>query len=151
MRKTGKPKPSFLWIVDDGGELDRWVAPHPLGKTLITTRSREYDGFGSVIDLEVLGDDEAMALLALCRAPVSDQERVAARAVAEDLGFLPLALDVAGAAPRTKRRVDVYLPELPREARGTRGEMPWSSPRSSSASFPPGHTASVRRNAPGQY
>jgi hypothetical protein len=48
---------TFLWIVDDVPQdmdietLKRWLAPHPLGKTLITTRSREYSSLGEPVPL----------------------------------------------------------------------------------------------------
>jgi tetratricopeptide (TPR) repeat protein len=137
---------TFLWIVDDlpsevlRGELDRWVAPHPLGKTLITTRSREYDGFGSVIDLEVLGDDEGVSLLTLGR-PVSEQERTAAHALAKDLGFLPLALDVAGAA--LKRSAGLMSYQSYREKLAHPGKDALEFAAQLVGQLPTGHTTSV--------
>jgi tetratricopeptide (TPR) repeat protein len=138
---------SFLWIVDDlpakisRGELDRWVAPHPLGKTLITTQSGEYDAFGSVIDLEALGGDEAVSLLALSHPPASEQERVAAHAVAKDLGFLPLALDVAGAALRRSAGLISY--EGYREKLANPGKDALEFAAQLVGQLPTGHRASV--------
>jgi tetratricopeptide (TPR) repeat protein len=138
---------NFLWIVDDlptevsRGELDRWVAPHPLGKTLITTRSREYDGLGSVIDLEVLRDDEAVSLLALCRPPLSEQERAAAHAVAKDLGFLPLALDVAGAALKRSAGLMSYQSYREKLANPSKDALEFAGHLA--GQLPTGHTASV--------
>jgi tetratricopeptide (TPR) repeat protein len=94
----------FLWIVDDiplGMDvetLERWLAPHPLGKTLITTRTKEYDFLGTLIPLGVLEEDEAWELLTSWRKPVGEEEEEAARQLIEDLGCHALALDVAGAA-----------------------------------------------------
>jgi tetratricopeptide (TPR) repeat protein len=94
----------FLWIVDDipsGMDvetLERWLAPHPLGKTLITTRTKEYDFLGTLIPLGVLEEDEAWELLTSWRKPVGEEEEEAARKLIEDLGCHALALDVAGAA-----------------------------------------------------
>ena len=57
----GKP---CLWVVDDvpngldGEALRRWFAPHPLARTLFTTRSREYGSLAKGIDLSVLTPDE---------------------------------------------------------------------------------------------
>ena len=99
--KRGKP---FLWVVDDlpsGMDemaVQRWLAPHPLGKTLITTRSQEYDSLGSQVRLDVLLPDEAYELLTLRREPKDAEEEVSAREIAEDLGYHSLAVDVAGAA-----------------------------------------------------
>ncbi|KAF5427967.1 MAG: Tetratricopeptide (TPR) repeat [Candidatus Methanomarinus sp.] len=94
----------FLWIVDDipsGMDvetLERWLAPHPLGKTLITTRTKEYDFLGTLIPLGVLEEDEAWELLTSWRKPEGEEEKEAARQLIEDLGCHALALDVAGAA-----------------------------------------------------
>jgi len=82
----------------DVESLGRWLAPHPLGKTLITTRTREYDSLGHLIQLGVLEEDEAWELLSLWRKTVGDEEEDAARQLIEDLGCHALALDVAGAA-----------------------------------------------------
>jgi len=87
----------FLWIVD-GVPADRlaprdiaaMAAPHPLGSTLFTLRSRAYDGLGTPVDLEpldaaharVLAGDEADGLLA------------------ETVGGHPLALALLGRAVR---------------------------------------------------
>jgi tetratricopeptide (TPR) repeat protein len=94
----------FLWIVDDipsGMDvetLERWLAPHPQGKTLITTRTKEYDFLGTLIPLGVLEEDEAWELLISWRKPEGEEEKEAARQIIEDLGCHALALDVAGAA-----------------------------------------------------
>jgi tetratricopeptide (TPR) repeat protein len=93
-----------LWVVDDvpggldGHALRRWFAPHPLARTLLTTRSREYGAQAAGIDLSVLPPDEAYQLLASRRPPASDAEREKARLLAEDLGRHALAIDVTGAA-----------------------------------------------------
>jgi len=102
-RELGNNDP-FLWIVDDMPSdmevetLDRWLAPHPLGKTLITTRTREYNSIGHLILLDVLAPDEAWELLTSWRKPAGEEEEDAARQLIEDLGYHALALDVAGAA-----------------------------------------------------
>jgi tetratricopeptide (TPR) repeat protein len=94
----------FLWVVDDlpsgmdEGTVQRWLAPPPLGKTLITTRSQEYDSLGSQVRLDVLLPDEAYELLTSRREPVGAEEEVSARRIVEDLGYHALAVDVAGAA-----------------------------------------------------
>ena len=96
---AGKP---FLWVVDDlppgldNTTLRSWFAPHGLGSTLITTRSREYNGQGQTIDVGVLKPDEALALLTRLRPPANDTEREAAVAITLALGYHALAVDVAG-------------------------------------------------------
>jgi hypothetical protein len=103
LRQKGEP---FLWLVDDlaGDKSDeerrRWLAPDGLGKTIITTRSREYDSTGAVIDLGVLDADEAYALLVARRKPDGHDEERAAREIVRELGGLALAIDVAGGALR---------------------------------------------------
>ena len=72
MERRGKP---CLWVVDDvpngldGEALRRWFAPHPLARTLITTRSREYGSLAHGIDLSVLAPQEAYQLLTSRRCP----------------------------------------------------------------------------------
>ena len=101
LERRGQP---CLWVVDDvpggldGQALRRWFAPHPLARTLLTTRSREYGAQAVGIDLSVLPPDEAYQLLTSRRAPSNDAEREQARLLAEDLGRHALALDVTGAA-----------------------------------------------------
>lgn len=98
LRGAGEP---YLWLVDDlpvgAGEAERrsWFAPNSLGKTLITTRSREHASTGAVISLGVLDAEEGYALLTARRKP-SVREEAAARSIVEALGFHPLAIDVAG-------------------------------------------------------
>jgi tetratricopeptide (TPR) repeat protein len=89
----------------DEGTVQRWLAPHPLGKTLITTRSQEYDSLGSQVRLDVLLPDEAYELLTMRREPVRAEEEVSARGIVEDLGYHTLAVDVAGAALRMSSAV----------------------------------------------
>ena len=94
-----------LWVVDDlpaelDSELRRWLAPHPAAKTLITSRSREYDALGGHVDLPELPEREALELLTKRRQPDGEDEKAAAGAIAAELGYHPLALDVAAAAMR---------------------------------------------------
>jgi hypothetical protein len=99
---------SFLWIVDDlasglGSDAARaWLAPHSLGKTLFTTRSREYDAIGNSIRLDVLEPNEAYELLCRNRKPIEPEDEEAARGIAADLGYHPLALAVCSRALKAK-------------------------------------------------
>src|SRR5262245_23218266 len=102
LEEQGQP---CLWVVDDlpsglDGGLRRWLAPHPLARTLITTRSREYDAVGGRVDLGGLPEREAEELLIKRRQPADHRERAAAATITAALGYHPLALDVAGAALR---------------------------------------------------
>ncbi|MFO1430671.1 MAG: tetratricopeptide repeat protein [Candidatus Competibacteraceae bacterium] len=105
--ELGKRAEPFLWVVDDlpsGLDADafrRWLAPHPLGKTLFTTRSREYGRLGKTVALDVLPEAEALELLTTYRKPATAEDQSAARTIAVDLlGCHPLALEVAAAALR---------------------------------------------------
>ncbi len=103
-RKIATENKSCLWVVDDvpngldGEALRRWFAPHALARTLITTRSREYGSLAKGIDLSVLTPDEAYQLLTARRKPAGTNEEAQARALANDLGYHALALDVTASA-----------------------------------------------------
>ena len=93
-----------LWVVDDmpsglGAEAVRvWFSPHPLARTLLTTRSRGYSTFACELALDVLEPDMALDLLFSHHAPSSAAEQAAATDLAHDLGYHALAVDVAGSA-----------------------------------------------------
>src|SRR5664280_1592646 len=99
--KRGQP---CLWIVDDlpldlnAKAFHDWCAPHPLARTLITTRTREYGALAKAIDLSVLVPEEAYQLLTSRRAPGGEAERQQAQLLAERLGRHALALDVTASA-----------------------------------------------------
>ena len=101
VRDRGEP---CLWVVDDvpiglnGEALRAWFAPHALARTLITTRSREYGGLAEGIDLSVLAPEEAYQLLTSRVSPLDDKEQAQARALAKDLGYHALALDITASA-----------------------------------------------------
>ena len=101
LERRGEP---FLWVVDDlpaGMDMDtleRWLAPQTLGKTLITTRTREHGSLGTLIRLDVLEPDEAYELLTSQRRPKGAEEEDAAHNLLKALGYHALAVDVAGAA-----------------------------------------------------
>jgi tetratricopeptide (TPR) repeat protein len=98
----------FLWIVDDlpGGldldTLEAWLAPGRNGRTLITTRSRDYASLGEQLDLGMIAPEAGLELLRLHQDPIGSGERTAAQELAEDLGCHALAVDVAGAAVRAQ-------------------------------------------------
>jgi tetratricopeptide (TPR) repeat protein len=113
----------FLWVVDDlpsGLDADTvrsWLAPHPLGKSLVTTRSRAYGSIGISLALGVLEHAEAFDLLCMHREPQPGAETDAAHAIVEALGCHPLAVDVAGAALRAQAGLvdfDTFLRSLDR-------------------------------------
>ena len=68
-RKLASGAP-YLWVVDDlppglnpQEAFPDWCAPSANGCTLITTRSKEYDGIGSTITVDVLDMESAVDLL----------------------------------------------------------------------------------------
>lgn len=93
-----------LWVVDDlpagmdPAGVARWLAPHPLARTVIVTRSREYAELGTPVEVGVLDPDAGLELLTARRAPEDDAERAAARGIVADLGGHALALALTGAA-----------------------------------------------------
>jgi tetratricopeptide (TPR) repeat protein len=77
------------------------------GQVLITSRNPAWQGLGRPLEVEVLSPPEAVAFL-LQRTGQGDE--AAAAALAEDLGYLPLALDQAGAYLEvTGRTLNEYL------------------------------------------
>jgi hypothetical protein len=92
-----------LWIVDDlpsglvQSEMEkRWTAQWHGASSLLTTRSTEYGGLGQHLDLGVLSEPEAVQLLTVGRAPQGAVEEKAAEEITRELGYHPLAVEVAG-------------------------------------------------------
>ncbi|MCS0603329.1 toll/interleukin-1 receptor domain-containing protein [Streptomyces sp. LP11] len=94
----------FLWIVDAVApdpapphSLAGMAAPHPLGYTVFTLRSRAHDLLGTPVDLGPLDDTHARALVG------GDEP------LAEAVGGHPLALSLLGRALRSGHRAhDLY-------------------------------------------
>ena len=95
-----------LWILDDlppgidQAFVEALLPASPAGAMLITTRWMALDALPNRVDLDVLAADAAYALLTSRRAPRREPECVAAAALAADVGYHPLALDVLGALVR---------------------------------------------------
>ncbi len=91
----------FLWVVDDlppdlGTEaLGDWLAPHPLGRTLFTSRTRRFTHVAT-LELPQLDPDEARGLLTRRSALTAEEARVA-DAICAALGHHALAVDVTAA------------------------------------------------------
>jgi tetratricopeptide (TPR) repeat protein len=94
----------YLWTVDDlpsgitWEETEPWLAPSKLGRTLITTRSEAFQWSGTQVVIGELDQASAVDLLTHGRRPAHDAERDEARALARDLGYHPLALELAAVA-----------------------------------------------------
>jgi hypothetical protein len=94
--------PGWLLIFDNAdssGDLRPWLPGGPMppgiaGHVIVTTRRGGFAALGEVMDLDVIGPTDALALLRT-RVPGLDDE--IGRELAEELGRLPLALEQAGA------------------------------------------------------
>ena len=92
--------PRSLWIVDDAPSglsadaLSEWLSPHAAVPTLITTRDRTHSSLGVLIDVDVLADDESLALFEAHRE-IDDGERASVRELLDALGHHALAVEVA--------------------------------------------------------
>jgi hypothetical protein len=112
----------MLLVVDDAWSADaaRWFQVGGAGcRVLITTRERRNIPLSADhLDLDVMSEDEALALFARFVGQLAD-EAPAARAVAREVGCLPLALGLA--AGRVKARKTTWpglLRDLRDEIRG---------------------------------
>lgn len=100
VERQGRP---LLWVVDDvppgmaAAALRAWAAPHPLGHTVFTTRSREYANLASAVEVESLDPAAAFDLLTRRRSADDAAARNEATAIAAELGHHALALEVASA------------------------------------------------------
>jgi hypothetical protein len=95
-----------LWVADDlppaltAAEVELWSAPGNIegAKTLVTTRTTEYDSYGLTrLALDQLSADEGDQLLTREHAPADERQRAAAYELVEILGGHALALDVTRA------------------------------------------------------
>jgi hypothetical protein len=96
-------KEPYLWLLDDvpsffsAQEVQQHAAPGGPGRTLVTTRSRAWQGLGRELDLDVLSPDEARHLLLCRRNGLPVESEAAARQLCAQVGHLPLALDLLAA------------------------------------------------------
>ena len=91
----------WVLVFDNADEpevLGPYLLKRPKGHVLVTSRKRAIPGFPSPLSMEVLGEDESVALLArrLDRG-FSEDEKGVAKELAEALGYLPLAIEQASA------------------------------------------------------
>ena len=97
--------------VEKPGDLDK-LTPADGAHMLITTRWSEWYGLAGKIDVRVFSPEQAVEFLCE-RAGSSDREGAAA--LAEALGYLPLALDHAASYCRTRQRpFATYLDDVAR-------------------------------------
>ncbi|KAJ0376806.1 hypothetical protein COL26b_004858 [Colletotrichum chrysophilum] len=105
-REEGKRSSRWLLVFDNVDDLDtfdisRFFPRVPWGHILVTSRRREARRLGHQIQVGVMDEEEAVNLLKRCSGVAAEADdgvdEEAARDVARTLGFLPLALDQAGA------------------------------------------------------
>lgn len=101
--------PSWLLIFDNADDREGiapWIPAVPMlagtrGHVIVTTRRGGFDELGAVLDLDVVSPEEALALL---RTRVPGLPDDVGTDLAEELGFLPLALDQAAAYMRRAKK-----------------------------------------------
>jgi hypothetical protein len=97
---------------DEAEDIQPWLPTGLLptgipGHVLITTRRAGFTSLGRVLDLDVIGLDDAVALL---RFRIPDLDQAAGENIARELGQLPLALEQAAAyVDRTQMPAQEYL------------------------------------------
>ena len=140
----------YLWVIDDlPAALDQeqalpdWCAPSPNGYTLITTRSKDYEGIGSTIAVDVLEPKPALELLTQERKPQTERELEDAKGLAEDLGRHALALDVAGHFLLKTRDFVALRTEVTRQDTGNGSDPLGKLAAGLSGQLPGGHEKSI--------
>ncbi len=113
--------------VDDLQLVDEWIPMDHHGAVLLTTRQHETGSIAQAMELNVFTDDDDDGMLLLLKrakritshlplAKIEASEGVVARAITQQLGGLPLALDQAGAyIAETRCSVADYLHLLQQE------------------------------------
>jgi tetratricopeptide (TPR) repeat protein len=146
-RELGGRGQPYLWVVDDvpsGMEIEnlqKWLALSPQGKTLITTRTKEYNSLGKLIPLGVLEPEEGYELLTLWRKPAGKEEEAAARILLEDLGRYALATEVAGAALKASEGLQSFAEYREELGNPTSDELELAA--EFSGTLPTGHEKSI--------
>jgi len=141
-----EPGDSYLWVVDDvpvaisAPEVRDWFAPSGLGYTLLISRG-PVAGVPLAIQLEPLGEDEAMTLLTGAHPPVGGDEHNAALDVVKVLGRHPQALAVAGTALQRRQGLAGYADMAAALANPTADELELAAELA--GELPNGHEASI--------
>ena len=111
-------EPSYLLILDNADDpalVEPFLPPTPTGHVLLTSRAHNFDRLNirRPIALPVLAPDEAVAFLGKRtghEGPLDSAEQAAARTLAGELGYLPLALEQAAAYMKEHEEAfSVYL------------------------------------------
>lgn len=97
----GERAPPYLWIVDDlpegidGAEQALWQPRNTRAHCIVTVRDPgSVDGRFHLLPLLSLGPEDALRILARRRAPLDVNERACAERFIDEVGGLPLALEL---------------------------------------------------------
>ena len=111
-------EPGYLLILDNADDptlVKPYLPPDPRGHVVLTSRAHNFDvpGIRKPVGLRVLPPDKALELLVKRtgrEGPLDPAERDAARTLAGELGYLPLALEQAAAYMKEQEEAfTVYL------------------------------------------
>ena len=106
---AGWPSRNWLLIYDDAGDPSyvRRYLPSGPGQVLITSRNLDWSNELTIVEVDVFDEEESIDFLTRQWADITDEE---AHELAEELGYLPLALDQAAAVHRvTGMQLEEYL------------------------------------------
>jgi tetratricopeptide (TPR) repeat protein len=97
------------------------------GHTLITTRNKNSDGIPAVgLEVEVMKPDDCIQLLLerISPIPMTHQIQSEAQNIANELGFLPLAIEQAAAYIRNSQKIEEFLVVYKKQRREVLGWRP---------------------------
>ena len=126
-------EPGYLLILDNADDpalVKPYLPPDPRGHVLLTSRAHNFDvlGIRKPIRLPVLPPDKALEFLGKRtgrEGPLDPAEQDAARTLAAELGYLPLALEQAAAyMVEHEEAFAVYLAAY----HALRLKLPWRGP-----------------------
>jgi tetratricopeptide (TPR) repeat protein len=110
LRWLASTERSWLLVLDnvaDPRQLASWSPSSGPGRVLVTSRRRDFDQFGPMIDVRVF--DKPTAVRYLVERTGRIGERTSAGQLAQALGYLPLALSHAAAYCKVRTGFDGYL------------------------------------------
>jgi tetratricopeptide (TPR) repeat protein len=147
LRRLAEESATWLLVYDDatGPEAIADLLPTAGPRVLITSRSPHWSGSAEVLRLDVLPIEDAVAVL---ESATARDDQAGARTIAEALGCLPLALDVAAATCRySQMRFADYAAQISRTIAGVPGD---ASHRGVAAVFELAVAAAATRRPPAE-
>jgi tetratricopeptide (TPR) repeat protein len=147
LRRLAEEGATWLLVYDDATapEAIADLLPTAGPRVLITSRSPDWSGSAEVLRLDVLPIEDAVAVL---ESATARDDQAGARTLAEALGCLPLALDVAAATCRySQMRFADHPAQISRVIAGLSGD---ASQRSVAATFDLAVAAAAARRPPAE-